>query len=428
MAIADVVVGKARLTTTKVVKVLMVDGVNPDNYVLAVWFAKLQLSYGEIAHIVMMGRPVGFELAQFVPKKDSERKKKIITDYTEDKIAQLWPKQPLPAAESTYEASYHNPAHARALLACTGFHMNSVLKNSGVDVSKVVLYDGGICLRAALSHRVHQYEDQFFDDDGFVRTPQEYKRIQNELFGMEPFQRTILRLESCVKKFYRLHDLADLRTPLMEADSVNFFVGGPMTALAKICDLAENICKKPGMIRAMSCSWNPGGLAGDNFNIQVDWPAFARVCIKNSFPNCQKIFITSDMCVASESDWIILKPSQLRDLGMYQCADLVLLWRRDDKFDSLYDLSVILPGFVVPGHLVRVKLSSSVCKKQAECLDATEAVTVGATATGYKCKLTELPPKKHEGDKVSTYFAFKKPPTEAAKTETPKLQSQPQQQ
>jgi len=236
----------------KSLKILMVDGVGPDNYVTAVWFARLQQSLGETVHIVMMGRPVSFELAMFVELKDNEREEYLKKDD------QIWPTKRV-FVEAGYEKGYHKETHSTALLACTGFHMHKILESSGVDMTKVKLYDGGISARAGLSHCIHCYEDQFFDDEGFVRTLDEYKKVCRDLFLMHPDKRVILRLETCVKKFYRLRPLTDLKQELKEAAALKFFVGGPMTALAKVCDLDDSITKKPGIIRAMSGRWGKEG-------------------------------------------------------------------------------------------------------------------------------------------------------------------------
>ena len=149
-------------------KVIFMDMPDPDNHMLAISLAKRLNSTGDDKishlHIVVVGHPVDFRLSRFNP--DSFEINHINDSFGNESRCKMDFKKYV--KEQDYEKGRWSKLSSEKLLLANIHTLEQLLINANVDLSKVTIYNGGIAERAGLSHNVHDYEEFFNENDGFV--------------------------------------------------------------------------------------------------------------------------------------------------------------------------------------------------------------------------------------------------------------------
>ena len=86
---------------------------------------------------------------------------------------------------------------SKALLQAHVFASRTVIRDAGQNPDSVMFFDGGCAEYAGLSSKVHACEEMFFNPDGSVLTPEEYKEIITSLNNMTPVDRRTFRRRVC---------------------------------------------------------------------------------------------------------------------------------------------------------------------------------------------------------------------------------------
>lgn len=257
--------------------------------------------------------------------------------------------------EFPFEHRHHVSEHAQALLRRAAWNLLQVMASAGVNVMNVNFYDGGIADRAGLSHAIHDYEDLFVDDAGRVRSAEQYLEIVEQLHWATPDGREQMRKDNCATRSLYLQPTAALESLVQKATRVKWLLASPFTAFARCHQSSgRSPSKQEVLVVAMAGSWDGRqNLLGDNFNVQVDLPAYTRFIDLCAAGSCSALLVPTEVC--KQPEWLVVDGKTFSGFG--ELAKLVDLWTAlKGKPQPMFDLALMIPKRLIPAQLVPVDI------------------------------------------------------------------------
>lgn len=321
----------------KKVVILFLDSPDPDNPASAAAIYKHIISpqdqEGTIdlhLHIVLTGRPVDLSTSKAL---DGVLSLQSIT-------RQSWEK--------------NNPYHAQKVLCDAAARFENYLKQCGIDIATVTIYNGGVAPNAPISDQVHDW-DFLFDrkdlitgqaaDQGQILSPKEYSSLVNEIstLSQEDREKKLLSL----LRPYQLTPLSALKHKLEHENcEVILFIGGPATAVVELFEgeRSASIRSKVVGLYAMFGSLEPGKrtLLPNQFNVACDIEAACDLFVGNLFPQAEKYLITTETAKDPE---LVVSAQELHERGVSSYfVKLQELWEstHQGKPQPMFDVFAVM--------------------------------------------------------------------------------------